>query len=321
MVLNSILVQGLEDLEVVIADDHSTDGFMEVVDKYKELLNIKYVAVGEHKYHCPGNTRRDGLAAAEGDWVTFIDHDDAFLPNAFNTFKASIEGNDPKIPFLFSPVHRCDYSGNNASQLDAITWLHGNFYKRQFLIDNNINFKEDLFGNEDLYFNTQVYDHLAGQGINYLTSQTPLYTWYYNPESLSNKLVEGTKAGYTEKYFGDYLIANIEPHIACREKYSWMKDHFDAALISNVRMCYLYYENAAYNYPDDPVLKEMFEASVANINKISEVTGKSFDELYDIIMKDINQYQEAYNAISTLTGKFIPVHSIKEFLNLIKESK
>jgi glycosyltransferase involved in cell wall biosynthesis len=160
--MNSLLVQDFDDMEIIISDDNSTDNFMEIVDKYKALLNIKYFPTNKHKYHCPGNTRLDGLSHATGEWVTFIDHDDELIPGSFKTVYDTLNNNlQYNIPFIFSPVQRVDVNGNS-TLLEAITWLHGNFYKRQFLIDNDINFKEDLYGNEDLYFNNLVNGHLTG---------------------------------------------------------------------------------------------------------------------------------------------------------------
>ena len=147
--LNSLVIQDFQDMEIIISDDDSTDGFMEYVEPYKALLNIKYFKVGEHKYHCPGNTRKDGWKHAEGEWITFMDHDDELLPNSLNTVKESLLANSQyNIPFIFSPVQRVDSNGNLVN-LDAVTWLHGNLYKKSFLKENNIDFKEDLYENED----------------------------------------------------------------------------------------------------------------------------------------------------------------------------
>jgi glycosyltransferase involved in cell wall biosynthesis len=53
-----------EDLEVVLADDCSTESYQDIVDKYLDKLNIKQVST---EYNCcPGNTRQCGVDAAAG---------------------------------------------------------------------------------------------------------------------------------------------------------------------------------------------------------------------------------------------------------------
>ena len=37
------------------------------------------------------------------------------------------------------------------------TRMNGKFYNKQWLIENNIDFKENLYSHEDLYFNSQVF--------------------------------------------------------------------------------------------------------------------------------------------------------------------
>ena len=58
--------------EVIIQDDNSTDGFMEIVNGYKIYLDIKYFKNKQREVHCPGNTRNDGLDNAKGKWVAKV---------------------------------------------------------------------------------------------------------------------------------------------------------------------------------------------------------------------------------------------------------
>lgn len=241
-VLNSLVIQSFSDFEVIISDDCSIDDFMEVVNQYKNLLNIKYCKT-TRSVHCPGNTRRTGLDNATGDWVTFIDHDDSFNANAFQVFIDTYNNADKKLPFFFSPVNHVSVDGS-ATVLDAQTWLHGNFYNRQWLIDHSINFKQDLIGNEDLYFNNLVYDTLNATNTEYWTCNTPLYNWYIEKDSFSNK--DLGNCSYTEKHFADYLTSCIEPRILVAqiypEKFALMRSEAQSTFL----YAYMYYQRALY---------------------------------------------------------------------------
>ncbi len=78
-----------EDIEVIIANDSSTDNWEEVVSKYNDLDIVKVEC--HEKVHCPGNTRQAGLNKATGEWITFIDHDDLFTKDAFKNVRARIK--------------------------------------------------------------------------------------------------------------------------------------------------------------------------------------------------------------------------------------
>ena len=76
-------------MEVIIQDDYSTDGGVELVksSKYMKSLNIKFFTNKQREIHCPGNTRLDGMNNAKGIWITFIDQDDRYELNALNSIK------------------------------------------------------------------------------------------------------------------------------------------------------------------------------------------------------------------------------------------
>lgn len=313
-VLNSLVLQEFDDMEIIISDDHSTDDFMDEVEKYKGLLDIKYFLTEEHKYHCPGNTRLDGWKHASGDWITFIDHDDEFLPGAFNLVKTQLKANSQyNIPFVFSPVQRIDAVGN-VSLLDASTWLHGNFYKRSFLIENEINFKEDLFGNEDLYFNNLVNGTITGKGYSILKLNGPIYKWICNSESLSNK--KDGELEYTEKYFGDYLISNSEPHIICYNKFPNQQEYFKRELTQAILYTYFYYQRALYNNGKKKVA-QMYTDIVMIYNKILSALNLTTKDMIKDFESDVKRYNDARNIITQLSGSFIESQSISQFLKAL----
>lgn len=312
-VLNSLIIQSFQDFEVIISDDCSEDDFMEVVDKYKDLLTIRYFKT-TNPIHCPGNTRRTGLENATGEWVTFIDHDDAFTNNAFQVFVDTYNNAETKLPFFFSPAAHISKDGSS-STLTAQTWLHGNFYNRQWLLDNQINFKENLLGNEDLYFNNLVYDTLSATDTQYWTCSTPLYNWYIEENSFSNKPVEN--GSYTEKFFTDYITACLEPRIILAQKYPEKFTAFRTEAQSTFLYAYFYYERALYLYKDAPVVQDMLIGTKRGLKQFFEIFSGDTQELYNNFFTDNKTYNDFRNIVMQCSGQFVETHSLRKFLELV----
>ena len=73
--LESVIQQDVAK-EIILADDGSTDRTVEFAKEYIEQIRILSLS-----HSGVSTTRNAGLAAAEGDWVMFLDADDALLPD------------------------------------------------------------------------------------------------------------------------------------------------------------------------------------------------------------------------------------------------
>ncbi|MBM3334950.1 glycosyltransferase family 2 protein, partial [Candidatus Sumerlaeota bacterium] len=70
--LDSLHAQTVRDFEVVIVDTGSTDGTLEWLKREKAALGIQLI---EREGGSFANARKDGVAAAQGEWVAFLDDD------------------------------------------------------------------------------------------------------------------------------------------------------------------------------------------------------------------------------------------------------
>ena len=71
--LKALSRQNFEDFEVIVSDAQSKDGTKEVVESFKDKLDIRLV---ESPPRSPAHGRNAGAAKAGGEWLLFLDADD-----------------------------------------------------------------------------------------------------------------------------------------------------------------------------------------------------------------------------------------------------
>jgi glycosyltransferase involved in cell wall biosynthesis len=67
-----------------MVDDCSTDNYDDILSKFSDIINIKYIRKDTNDGS--GITRNIGIDNADGDYIVFADGDDTFL-NAFSIEK------------------------------------------------------------------------------------------------------------------------------------------------------------------------------------------------------------------------------------------
>ena len=186
---DSILNQTLSDIELLIVDDCSTDGSLELCrELYGQEQRVRILQ--QPKNMGPGAARNTGIRSAQGKYIVFVDSDDELLPDRlrkmFETaekFSADIVHNthflfplpdeNGHIPLeLIGGVELFPVSGNlNGDDYSEITPLSDDFssrledwknrrinwsvcskmFRRSFLVDKNIYLSDMKFG-EDMVF-------------------------------------------------------------------------------------------------------------------------------------------------------------------------
>lgn len=72
--LEALLTQTYSPIEVIVVDDGSTDGTVELVRTYPEVRLIQQANAG------PAVARNNGVEHSQGQYISFVDHDDVWLP-------------------------------------------------------------------------------------------------------------------------------------------------------------------------------------------------------------------------------------------------
>lgn len=83
--LDSLALQTMDDFEIILVDDNDESGWnvtvRKIVDDFKETYkNIPVVYLQNHPNLGSARTRNAGIAEAQGNYITFLDDDDIYLP-------------------------------------------------------------------------------------------------------------------------------------------------------------------------------------------------------------------------------------------------
>lgn len=76
--LESLLLQSVENMEVIIVNDGSKDQSLQIIEKYKSMFS--HIKIVSKKNEGTLLTRLEGMYYAKGKYIMFIDGDDTFVP-------------------------------------------------------------------------------------------------------------------------------------------------------------------------------------------------------------------------------------------------
>lgn len=122
--VNSVLAQDYPNFELIIVNDHSSDGTKELLDSYYgHNPRVKILHLSESKGAC--NARNRAIDIANGELVTGIDDDDEFFPHRLSTLYA-------------------EYSEEYAFVCSGYVWDYGYKSKERFVSEQQIDLNDIL---------------------------------------------------------------------------------------------------------------------------------------------------------------------------------
>ena len=172
--VDSVLDQTLREIELVCIDDGSTDSSLEILKEYQKL--DERVRIITENNAGPSIARNKGLARCRGKYVMFLDADDFYEPtlleslyglaeeheldiavasyDIYNSRKAKFEH---RIPADHEDVLGDGVVTSKNEHPDVIfssvsNYVWNKLFSRDFLIQKNVSFPEDIRVFEDVYF-------------------------------------------------------------------------------------------------------------------------------------------------------------------------
>ncbi len=178
----SIEDQYKKPFEVIVIDDGSTDNSGEICEEYAKKNGWKI-------YHQTNkgvsSARNLGIEKSSGDFITFLDADDLLMPDSITNMNAASERGYNIVQFKQFRCRKLDelrtaaygapagfYDYSYIPQYWVLVW--NKIYKRDFLIQNKIIFREGMQFGEDAIFNAECI--LANGSIFQVNQVTVIHT-------------------------------------------------------------------------------------------------------------------------------------------------
>lgn len=206
----------MDDMEIILVDDGSRDRSGEICDLCAE--KDPHIRVIHQKNQGVSAARNAGMEAARGEWICFVDGDDAIAPNMYQMFRPYLtEENDicffdhEEVQNQVFPqtieaaatgkaveLKRCDFEEflpavfnrdypGKFDYHEVKLSTPCKFYRRDFLNAHKIRFIHGVPTGEDALFNLEVYKY-AAHGV-FLRSKPYLHRVWGN--SVSKKYNPG----------------------------------------------------------------------------------------------------------------------------------
>lgn len=323
--IKSIINQTYQDLEIVLVNDASTDNSIHICNRFKEKDN-RIILINKKQNEGVEKARYDGILAATGEYICFVDSDDWLEKDALKRmYDKAIETDADYVEVGMQRVldrHKIIKKKANSTIKGLIMQpqLFDSYYISFFGINIlSVNLCGKLYKNsilkeptqpiglamgEDLYFNLEIFPHLQKIyiddyiGYNYRFGGM---TTRYNKNLLPNlKVLYGIKKRKIEEYKYDkaseyirielknVLISDINQRILFN--YSSKKDII----------------NQIYQELMNPIWNDMQQIKNPNIIDSSIVQA--------IINKDANTI---YRLCKSKTRKYYPLWILKRIISKI----
>lgn len=194
--LDSVLASiNINDYEIIIIDDGSTDKTIEILNTYVYNHNDTCIRIIHQENSGQGVARNKGLTLANGKYVMFLDIDDSINPIDFDYYYHVAESKnldllrfafkvyDAEGHFSISQMLQFNdnkvYSGQEAVLMDyTIGSACGTLFRRDFLIKFGFNFRDDM-AHEDCEFMLRLLPKVNQM----MVSSACLYTYCWNANS------------------------------------------------------------------------------------------------------------------------------------------
>jgi glycosyltransferase involved in cell wall biosynthesis len=217
--LDSVLSQTLQEIEVIIINDGSTDGSKSIINDYcKQDSRIIFI---ENSNGGVSKARNAGLAVAKGEFVGFLDADDYIEENMYEVLYSSAISNNgelivcdaftqkinekpaTRLKLKNETVDVTNFRGEIVLDLLKFKYDYSNWnklYSNKIIKQNNLKFNEKMTIWEDLLFNLMYLNYIPA----IITLDKCLYHYRVHPASIMGQKREAISEQYN-LLFANYI--------------------------------------------------------------------------------------------------------------------
>lgn len=242
--LDSVLKQTLENIEVIVVNDGSSDSSADIIEHYAKKDN-RVIPINQENQG-PETARNNGIKNSKGEFIAFLDSDDWVEPETYKEMYEAAVKSRADIVFTDivweyedqekSRIHSYSVNANRTINRDEIKekiltdFLYSGSYggvwklfRRRFVESNDIKFPKGKYLGEDWLFNLEAFTYC--DTVYYLNK--PYYHYrQINQTSLMRKHIPNLYDSYInsdtlERYAKKWGIFNekIEVDLARRKCY------------------------------------------------------------------------------------------------------
>lgn len=126
--IQSILDQTYRDFELILLDDGSRDGSVDIIESYRSQARVSHVVLNARNSGCTFRQWQRGLQLARGRYALLAESDDLAEPQLLERLVAPLEA-DPAVVLAYSQSHRMNADGvvtgswlSHTNDLDPQRW-------------------------------------------------------------------------------------------------------------------------------------------------------------------------------------------------------
>lgn len=231
--IQSICRNSYRDLEIICIDDGSKDSSAVILKKWAQV-DSRIIIVTKEQTEGPSAARNTGLDVSKGEWIAFIDADDAVNEIYFEVLLEAYDENRAQASCVICGRvgYQDEYLGLKMNSDDNRrermwrsiepdefclsmhywTFVWGRIYRRELI--STFRNPEDLIISEDVYFNLSVL--LSAGYPKIISANAAVYYYRWNPTSLTH-IKDGNQT-FRKLHTYERLINDVKnfPHVTAR---------------------------------------------------------------------------------------------------------
>ena len=267
--------------EIIIVNDGSKDDTLSTVSKWAK--KYPFINLIDQKNQGASAARNNGVNSAQGEYICFLDCDDAIIAENYTTILEQIDNDDLYLynvkkntdGKVYSYIEQTDGYSNKEALISSNQFVNapwGKIIKRTLINENNLFFNTDLKVSEDLLWSVQLLhacQTIKTMNIDFYIYKTDNVTSTTN--SINSTKLEGLWKALT--YTVDWCDVN-KCSTAC---YGVCSYHY----MMNCAYCYKEYDKyISYYHNYKYLLKYSLNKRVSFVNVLSKIIGLKLTSLF-----------------------------------------